>query len=101
MINIGINSAALLGLLDLVLVIVIFVMTLSITITTARSRTSSNILALYIVQLIIVPWLLLVCGGIFLTQGWRLDPILNFSVWCLHGIMIFLLVKDFYLYQDR
>ncbi|MEM1171724.1 MAG: Ycf66 family protein [Cyanobacteria bacterium P01_H01_bin.35] len=38
---------------------------------------------------------MLLCGGILIYQGWRLEPILFFAMFLLHIISIFLLVKDF------
>lgn len=102
MINYGFNFniAFLLGLFDLILAIAIFIMTLSL-ILGRRGIQPSNSTGFYIAQLILVPTSLLLAGATFIFQGWRLDPILQIAVLCLHIIIIFLVVKDFYIYRGR
>ena len=48
-----------------------------------------------LIQLVFVPVGMLLCGGILIFQGWRLDPILSFAVFLLNIMSIFLLIKDF------
>lgn len=102
MINYGFsfNIIFLLGLFDLILAIAIFVMTLSL-ILGGRGTQPTNPIRFYIAQLFLVPLPLLLGGAIFIFQGWRLEPILQIAVLCLHFIIIFLVVKDFYVYRDR
>lgn len=102
MINYGVNFniGFLLGLCDLILAIAIFVMTLSL-ILARRGTQPSNLIGFYIAQLILVPTSLLLAGAIFIFQGWRIDPISQLAVLCLHLIIIFLVVKDFYVYRGR
>jgi 4-amino-4-deoxy-L-arabinose transferase-like glycosyltransferase len=100
MINFGFDITSLLGLFDLILAIAIFVMTLSL-ILGGRGTQPRNPIGFYIAQLFLVPLPLLLAGAIFLFRGWRLDPILQIAVLCLHLIIIFQVVKDFYVYRDR
>lgn len=102
MINYGFsfNIALSLGLFDLIFAVTIFVMTLSL-ILGGRGTQPTTAIRFYIAQLILVPIPLLLAGAIFLFQGWRLDPILQIAVLCLHAIVMFLLIKDFYIYRGR
>lgn len=102
MINYGFNFniTFLLGLFDLILAIAIFIMTLSL-ILGRRGTQPNNSTVFYIAQLILVPLSLLLAGAIFIFQGWRLNPSLQWAVLCLHLIIIFLVTKDFYVYRDR
>lgn len=100
MINISLNISILLGLFDLILAVAIFIMTLSLMLG-RRGTQPSNSIGFYIAQLILVPTSLLLAGAIFIFQGWKLDPILQLAVLCLHLIIIFLLIKDFYMYRGR
>nr|YP_010958407.1 hypothetical chloroplast RF66 [Vandenboschia auriculata]ALO81810.1 hypothetical chloroplast RF66 [Vandenboschia auriculata] len=43
----------------------------------------------------------LLCGGILIFQGWRLDPILLLSETLLSGIAIFLVIENLYLRTKR
>jgi ABC-type transport system involved in cytochrome c biogenesis permease subunit len=96
MVNIGLNSATLLGLMDVIFAVAIFTLTLILLFQNEFARRGSQI-GLYIIQTIIVPICLLLAGAIFVFQGWRLDPILTFAVLCLHVIIVFLLLKDFFI----
>lgn len=102
MINFGLNLniTTLLGLFDVILAIPIFIMTLSL-ILGGRSTQPTTSIGFYITQLVLVPTPLLLAGAIFILQGWRLDPILQIAMLCLHAIVFFLLVKDFYAYRGR
>ncbi|NET46061.1 Ycf66 family protein [Okeania sp. SIO2B3] len=44
--------------------------------------------------MIFFPTAVLLCGGILLFQGWRLDPILSFAMFLLITVSIFLGIKD-------
>ncbi|NES68366.1 MAG: hypothetical protein F6K24_25595 [Okeania sp. SIO2D1] len=44
--------------------------------------------------MIFFPVAVLLCGGILLFQGWRLDPILSFAMFLLISICIFLGIKE-------
>ncbi|WP_339379471.1 MULTISPECIES: Ycf66 family protein [Okeania] len=48
----------------------------------------------WIFIMIFFPAAVLLCGGILLFQGWRLDPILSFAMFLLITVSIFLGIKD-------
>ncbi|NES74476.1 MAG: hypothetical protein F6K08_12860 [Okeania sp. SIO1H6] len=45
---------------------------------------------------IFLPIAILLCGGILLYQGWRLDSILSFAIFLLISVSIFLGIKDIF-----
>jgi ABC-type transport system involved in cytochrome c biogenesis permease subunit len=100
MINFAFNISSLLGLFDLILALATVGMSLSL-ILRRQGTQQNNRIVFEIVQLLIVPFSLLFSGAIFIFQGWRLDPILQLALLSLHSIIIFLLIKDFYLYRGR
>ncbi|WP_407897173.1 Ycf66 family protein [Scytonema sp. NUACC26] len=67
-------------------------------------RLNSSSLVLYIIQLIFIPIILLLSGFILIFQGWRLDPILQFSQLLLTLLILYLVVKDIFInaiYKNR
>ncbi|WP_237396943.1 Ycf66 family protein [Okeania sp. KiyG1] len=50
----------------------------------------------WIFVLIFLPIAILLCGGILLYQGWRLDSILSFAIFLLISVSIFLGIKDIF-----
>lgn len=93
MINISFNLAFLFGLLDLILSLAYLIT--SIVLPIYRRRFIGEIRTiLYIFQGILAPIFLLICGVIFIFQGWRLDPILQMAVSLLHLLIIYLWIKD-------
>ncbi|WP_287273473.1 MULTISPECIES: Ycf66 family protein [unclassified Okeania] len=54
-----------------------------------------NIIQWIFVQ-IFLPIAILLCGGILLYQGWRLDSILSFAIFLLISVSIFLGIKDIF-----
>ena len=54
---------------------------------------------LYRVQAFIASIVLLMVGFIFILQGWRLDPILQFGCFLFHLFLIYLGVKDIILFK--
>ncbi|MGK7873841.1 MAG: Ycf66 family protein [Xenococcaceae cyanobacterium] len=103
MVNFGLNFSSLLGLWDLLLAIAYLILSIVMLIN------QSHILGelgqiIYILQAIIAPLILLICGFILIFQGWRLDPILQFAIFLLHILVIYLGVKDvviFHLVSQR
>jgi hypothetical protein len=93
MVNFGLNPASLLGLLDIVLAIAYSVRAIALPITRGRDIGDWGI-ALYVVEAVIAPVFLLLCGLIVFFQGWRLDPILQLAYLLLNLLMIYLAVKD-------
>ncbi|HEY9600361.1 MAG TPA: hypothetical protein V6C85_02040 [Allocoleopsis sp.] len=100
MINIGVNLATVLGLLDVIFALAVFTWTLILLFQNEFVRRGSNSV-FYIIQAILVPICLLLAGAIFVFQGWRLDPLLTFAVLWLHVIIGFLLLKDFFINLGR
>ena len=93
----GINWASLLGVFDLPLSLAIFGLTWKAI--ADKNRIQDNTVAFDIIQIVLVPLSLLICGTIVILQGWRLDPVLFFAMLLLHLIIIFMLTKDFLLYR--
>jgi hypothetical protein len=99
MVNFYLGSAALLGLVDIILALVYLVISIVLTITRNRAIGELGIV-FYVFQAIIAPIFLLLAGSIFFFQGWRLDPILTFAVFLLHLLIIYLAVKDVFIFQQ-
>lgn len=93
MVNYGFNSASLIGLIYVLLSIVYFVSVIGV-ITRRVSRPINSALSLDVFQAIILPILLLNCGVILISQGWRLDPVLQFQQLSLLVLIIYFTVKD-------
>lgn len=93
MVNIGLNFASLLGLLDIILAIAYLVLSSALPLERGRHVGGTGI-ALYVVQAIIAPIVLLISGVILIFQGWRLDPILQLAYLLLELLVIYLAVKD-------
>lgn len=85
----GVNFASLLGLLDIVLAIAYVAVSL-----TLRERRDEDATGLYLVQVGVIFVILQLCGIILFTQGWRLDPILQFAYLLLNLLVVYLTVKD-------
>ncbi|MEQ8539865.1 MAG: hypothetical protein RIB93_20750 [Coleofasciculus sp. D1-CHI-01] len=98
MVNFGLNSATLLGLLDIFLSIAYLAISVALPIARRRDIGVTGIV-LYIIQAIIAPLFLLMTGFILFFQGWRLDPILQFSYVLLNFLVIYLGVKDIILFR--
>ena len=85
MINFGINIASLLGILLALIGILIIPLGLSL----RRPFRVGNV-----IQDIVFAVIYLLCGLIFFSQGWRLDPVLQFWQLLLTISSIYLLIKD-------
>lgn len=92
-VNFGINLAGLIGIIYLLLTIPYFIFML-VWLVRRGARLAGWALALYIIQVIFTPIILLLCGFILLFQGWRLDPILQFGQLLLSLLIIYLTIKD-------
>ncbi len=92
-VNFGINVAGLIGIIYLLLAIVYFILML-VWLVPRGTRLIGSALALYIIQVIFTPIILLLCGFILLFQGWRLDPILQLEQFLLLLLIIYLTIKD-------
>ncbi|MBD2537957.1 Ycf66 family protein [Coleofasciculus sp. FACHB-SPT36] len=93
MINFGLNSSSILGLLYIILAI-----TYLILIKGAESRRTNNLSA-SVLKLdkfvsVIIRSLLLISGIILFLQGWRLDPVLQFGQFLLFSLILYMIGKD-------
>ncbi|QLE53379.1 hypothetical protein FD724_36290 (plasmid) [Nostoc sp. C057] len=52
------------------------------------------ILTIYIIQGVLAPICLFLCGIILIMQGWRLDPLIQFEQFLLLLLIIYLSFKD-------
>lgn len=95
-VNLISNFASLLGLLDLLLALG------SISLSVLLAIQIKNIpgIVLYVIQGFLASSILFLSGLIFFFQGWRLDPILQFAVFLLHVLIIYLIGKDIYLFSS-
>lgn len=100
MVTFGLNTASLLGLIYIILGIVYLVWVTSVLV---KRRNSGHELSslLYIVQAFIFPPVMAFCGLIVLTQGWRLDPILQFQQMLTSLLLIYISIKDILIYRNR
>ena len=98
MVNVSLNSASLLGLLDIFLALAYLALSIALPIARRRDIGATGIL-LYIIQGIIAPFFLLITGFILLFKGWQLDPLLQFSYLLLNLLIIYLGVKDIILFR--
>ncbi|MBD1839071.1 hypothetical protein H6F78_18230 [Coleofasciculus sp. FACHB-64] len=93
MINFGLNSASILGLLYIILAITY----LSLIRSAASRRTnnlSDSVLKLDKFVSVIIRSLLLISGIILFLQGWRLDPVLQFGQFLLFSLILYMIGKD-------
>lgn len=100
MVSVSFNYSILLVFLDIALALVYSVISLAVAIGRRRSL-SGLAIALYLVQSLIAPVLLLLVGFILLLQGWRLDPALLFAFVLMHTLVIYLVIKDLIVYQSN
>ena len=91
-VNYGINLTGLLGLIYIFLGILYFISV--IIVITRRANRPNNSAFLYIFQAIILPILLVLCGGILLFYGWSLLPILQLQQLLLFVLITYFAVKD-------
>ena len=92
-VNFGVSSASILGLIYLLLAVG-YLIFMVFWLVKRGTRLTSWALALYIIQAIFTPIIMLLCGFILVFQGWRLDPILQFGQLLLFLLNIYLLIKD-------
>ncbi|NET00765.1 MAG: hypothetical protein F6K62_08120 [Sphaerospermopsis sp. SIO1G2] len=60
----------------------------------SRDETDDLMFLLRLLELIIVPLIMLICGFVLVFQGWRLDPIIQFQQLLLFVIIVYLLFKE-------
>ncbi|MEH2376690.1 Ycf66 family protein [Nostoc sp.] len=87
------NSASILGIIYLLLGVV-YLIFMVFWLVKRGARLTSWALALYMIQAIFTPIIMLLCGFILTFQGWRLDPILQFEQFLLLLLILYLSIKD-------
>jgi Ycf66 protein N-terminus len=93
MINVGISSGSLIGLINILLGILYCAISVYQLVSSIKSGSSVGITA-RILQLIFLPLCLVLSGVILFFQGWRLDPILTFQQFLLELLIIYLILVD-------
>ncbi|WP_375502082.1 Ycf66 family protein [uncultured Nostoc sp.] len=102
-VNFGLNLAGLIGIIYILLAIVYFILTVA-WLAQRGTRLTGWALALYIIQVVFTPIIMLLCGIILFFQGWRLDPILQFEQFLLLLLIVYFTIKDIVInavYRDR
>ncbi|AVH66077.1 Ycf66 family protein [Nostoc sp. 'Peltigera membranacea cyanobiont' N6] len=102
-VNFGVNSGSLLGIIYLLWAIIYLILTVA-WLSQRGTRLRGWALALYIIQLIFTPIIMLLIGTILFFQGWRLDPILQFGQFLSLLLILYLSIKDIVInavYRDR
>ena len=92
-VNFGVNVSSLIGIVYLLFAIVYFILML-VWLSQRGNRLTGLGLALYIIQVIFTPLVMLLCGVILIFQGWRLDPILLVLQFLLLLLIVYLSIKD-------
>ncbi|MEH2240135.1 Ycf66 family protein [Nostoc sp.] len=92
-VNFGLNIAGLIGIIYFILAIVYFILTVA-WLSQRGIRLTGWALALYIIQVIFTPIIMLISGIVLFFQGWRLDPILQFEQFLLLLLILYLSIKD-------
>ena len=103
LVNFGVNVAGLIGIIYLLGTIIYLILTVA-WLSQRGTRLTGSALALYIIQLIFTPIIMLLCGVILLLQDWRLDPVLQFEQFLLLVLILYLSIKDIVInavYRDR
>ena len=102
-VNFGLNLAGLIGIIYFLLAVIYFILTV-VWLAQRGTRLTGWALALYIIQVIFTPIIMLICGVILFFQGWRLDPILQFEQFLSLLLIIYFAIKDIVLnavYRNR
>ncbi|BAY12358.1 Ycf66 family protein [Calothrix sp. NIES-2098] len=92
-VNFGLNTASLLGILYIIFGILYMIFMVFLLFRRA-SRLNSIAFVIYLFQALLIPSIMLLCGFIFVFQGWRLDPILQFAQFLLTILIIYFSAKD-------
>lgn len=92
-VNFGTNSVSLLGIVYLLVSIPYFIFMI-VWLAQRANILIGSALALYILQIIFVPFFMVLCGVILIFQGWRLDPILQIGQLLSFLMIIYLIIKD-------
>lgn len=89
----GLIEIKLVGTLYLVLAIIYIVLMLG-WLRQRKNKLTVAILTIYIIQGVLAPICLYLCGIILIIQGWRLDPLIQFEQFILLLLIIYLSFKD-------
>jgi hypothetical protein len=92
-VNFGVSPASIVGLLYIALGLAYFFFFLTWLLSRFR-RLSTASAILYLLQVVFIPVILFCCGMILIFQGWRLDPTLQFTIFLLSLIILYLSIKD-------
>lgn len=92
-VNFGLNLAGLIGIIYVLLAIVYFILTVA-WLAQRGTRLTGWALALYIIQVLFTPIIMLFCGILLFFQGWRLDPILQIEQFLLLLLIVYFTIKD-------
>lgn len=92
-VNLGTNSASIIGLLYVSLSMVYLVF-MTILFVKRASKLKNSTTIRYILQLAFIPFFLFSCGLILIFHGWRLDPILQAEQVLLFVLVFYLTIKD-------
>jgi hypothetical protein len=92
-VNFGLNVAGFLGIIYSLWAIIYLILTVA-WLSQRGTRLRGWALALYIIQLIFTPIIMLLSGAILFFQGWRLDPILQFEQFLSLLLILYLSIKD-------
>jgi hypothetical protein len=92
-INYSLNLASLLGILYIIFGIGYMIFMVFLLLRRAN-RLAGTAFVIYLLQALLIPGVMLLCGFIFVFHGWRLDPILQFAQFLLTVLIIYFSVKD-------
>ncbi|MFN6497926.1 MAG: Ycf66 family protein [Nostoc sp. DedQUE01] len=89
----GLIEIKLIGTLYLVLAI-IYITLMILWLTQRKNTLTLPILIIYIIQGVLAPICMFICGIILIIQGWHLDPLIQFEQLVLLVLIIYLSFKD-------
>ncbi|MBN3872462.1 Ycf66 family protein [Nostoc sp. JL33] len=89
----GLIEIKLIGTLYLVLAMIYIVLMLG-WLSQRKNKLTIPILTIYIIQGVLAPICLFLCGIILIMQGWRLDPLIQFEQFLLLLLIIYLSFKE-------
>lgn len=92
-VNFGLNIASLLGILYVIFGIAYMIFMVFLLFRRVN-RLSGGAFIIYLLQALLIPSVMLLTGFILIFQGWRLDPILQFSQVLLTVLIVYFSVKD-------
>lgn len=94
MINLGINFASSIGILNMIVSILYIIVGISKLIIIIKNTQYSLPIAFKLLEMIFLPLILFASGIILLFNGWRLDPILVFQQLLSSILISFFIIKD-------